>query len=133
MKRRAAWKRRRIGRKKELRLTGVGVRIPGKNVEDLPSFPVDVPSILPWNGGAPALVGCTEISGRAGRPAGGDRTRSLYEKDGTRYQSPYYFLGSQTAVSDTVFWGRQENTDVFAAFSMPRQRCMERICGLPGL
>ncbi|MFR8166618.1 MAG: hypothetical protein ACLU8D_12140 [Enterocloster sp.] len=45
----------------------------------------------------------------------------LYENDGTRYQSPYYFLGSQTAVSDTVFWGRQENTDVFAAFSMPRQ------------
>ena len=53
---------------------------------------------------------CGEVTGQV-----------LYEKDGTRYQSPYYFLGSQTAVSDTVFWGRQENTDVFAAFSMPRQ------------
>ena len=59
-------------KEKELRLTGVGVRIPGERETwrifhhfqwmSRPSFH--------GNGGAPALGRCTEISGRAGRPAG---------------------------------------------------------------
>lgn len=109
-------------KEKELRLTGVGVRIPGERetwrifhhfqwmsrpsfhgTEALQLWPVYRDIREGWQA-------CGEVTGQV-----------LYEKDGTRYQSPYYFLGSQTAVSDTVFWGRQENTDVFAAFSMPRQ------------
>lgn len=109
-------------KEKELRLTGVGVQIPGERetwrifhhfqwmsrpsfhgTEALQLWPVYRDIQEGWQA-------CGEVTGQV-----------LYEKDGTRYQSPYYFLGSQTAVSDTVFWGRQENTDVFAAFSMPRQ------------
>ena len=109
-------------KEKELRLTGVAVRIPGERetwrifhhfqwmsrpsfhgTEALQLWPVYRDIREGWQA-------CGEVTGQV-----------LYEKDGMRYRSPYYFLGSQTAVSDTVFWGRQENTDVFAAFSMPRQ------------
>lgn len=109
-------------KEKELRLTGVAVRIPGERetwrifhhfqwmsrpsfhgTESLQIWPVYRDIREGWQA-------CGEVTGQV-----------LYEKDGMRYRSPYYFLGSQTAVSDTFFWGRQENTDVFAAFSMPRQ------------
>lgn len=109
-------------KEEELRLTGVGVRIPGERdtwrifhhfqwlsrpsfhgTEALQLWPVyrDIPE--GWQA-------CGEVTGQV-----------LYEKDGTRYRSPYYRLETRTAVSDTVFWGPREQTDVFAAFSMPRR------------
>lgn len=46
--------------------------------------------------------------------------RVLYDKGGTAYASPYYFLDSETYTADTFFWGQQTSTDVFASFSLPR-------------
>ena len=45
--------------------------------------------------------------------------RVLYTKDGIDYVAPYYSLGDETYTSDTIIWGQQTNTDIFAAFSMP--------------
>lgn len=46
--------------------------------------------------------------------------RVLYDRDGTVYQSPYWSLGSETFTADSIFWGQQTSTDVFASFSLPR-------------
>ncbi len=44
----------------------------------------------------------------------------LYTKDGQSYAAPYYSLGVESYTSDSLIWGEQTSTDVFAAFSMPR-------------
>lgn len=44
----------------------------------------------------------------------------LSSEDRLLFYRKYYFLGSQTYSSDSVFWGEQVKTDAFAAFSMPR-------------
>lgn len=47
--------------------------------------------------------------------------RVLYDKAGTTYTAPYYFLGEKTFTT-VSFWGdAATRTDLFAAFSMPRQ------------
>lgn len=46
--------------------------------------------------------------------------RVLYDGNGETFAADYYFLGPQTFTSSSIFWGSQSNTDVFAAFSMPR-------------
>lgn len=52
-------------------------------------------------------------------PSGEVTGRLLYDRDGTAYQSPYWFLDSQTFTSDSIFFGPQTSTDVFASFSLP--------------
>lgn len=47
--------------------------------------------------------------------------RVLYDRDGTTFWSPYFFLGSETYTSNSIFWGPRTNTDVFASFSLPRK------------
>lgn len=47
--------------------------------------------------------------------------RVLYDKGGETFAAPYYSLDNQTFTSNSIFWGEQTSTDVFAAFSMPRQ------------
>ena len=54
-------------------------------------------------------------------PYGELRGRVLYDKNGITYTAPYQFLGNETYVGDTVFWGERESTDVFASFSMPNE------------
>lgn len=47
--------------------------------------------------------------------------RVLYDEDGQTLTADYYFLGDET-VTETDFWGAQQTgTDVYAAFSLPRQ------------
>ena len=46
--------------------------------------------------------------------------RLLCETDGRTLTAPYYSLGSETYDYDSVFWGTETVTDVFAAFSLPR-------------
>ena len=53
------------------------------------------------------------------RPSGEATGRVLYDKNGQTYTAPYYFLDDQTFTSDSMFWGEQTSTDLFAAFSMP--------------
>lgn len=54
------------------------------------------------------------------RAVGGVTGRILYDGDGETFTADYYFLGEQAYTSDSFFGGSQSNTDVFAAFSMPR-------------
>lgn len=107
---------------KELRITGVGVQVPGEQERWIifhhflwttdPGF-YGTESIQLW----PVYRDTSE-----GWHAAGDVTgRVLYDKDGTTFVADYYSLGPQTVTSNSFFWGSQTNTDVFAAFSMPRK------------
>lgn len=102
----------------KLRITGVGIELPGKRWMIVQHFLwiVDpgfhgTESIQLWPAYQNTLGWCSagEITGRV-----------LYDKDGETYTAPYWFLGDQTFTSDSIFWGQQTSTDVFAAFSMPR-------------
>lgn len=107
---------------KELRITGVGVQIPGEREGWIifhhflwmtdPGF-YGTESIQLW----PVYRDLSEGWSSAGEVTG----RVLYDKDGAIFAAPYYLLGNQTFTADSIFWGEQTNTDVFAAFSMPAQ------------
>lgn len=43
----------------------------------------------------------------------------LYDRDGQIFAAPYDALGSETYTSDSIFFGTQTATDIFAAFSLP--------------
>ena len=55
--------------------------------------------------------------GKDGEAAG----RLLYDLDGTTYTAPYYVLGQKTFTSFSPFFGENTATDLFAAFSLPRE------------
>ena len=44
----------------------------------------------------------------------------MCETDGRTLTAPYYSLGIETYDYDSMFWGAETVTDVFAAFSLPR-------------
>lgn len=103
----------------KLSITGVGIELPGEQErwmiiqhflwKENPGF-YGTESIQLW----PAYQDCD------GWRAGGEVTgRVLYDQDGQTYSAPYWFLGEQSFTSDSIFWGVQTSTDVFAAFSMP--------------
>jgi len=107
---------------KELRITGIGVELPGKRetwkifhhfcwVHD-PGYRGTValqlwPAYRNINNGWMSDGG--EISGRL-----------LYNSDGKVYTAPYYRLKQETYTRDTIFLGQYKSTDVFAEFSMPK-------------
>lgn len=47
--------------------------------------------------------------------------RVLYTKDNIDYVSPYHSLGDETYTSNSILWGQETNTDVFATFSLPNK------------
>lgn len=106
---------------KELRLTGVAVQLPGERetwmvfhhflwTTDPGFYGTEAIQIRPAYRGIPE-----------GWSAAGDVTgRVLYDRDGQTFAAPYASLGAQTFTANTVLWGEQTNTDLFAAFSMPR-------------
>lgn len=106
---------------RELRLTGVAVQLSGSPERWIlfhhflwttdPGFH-GTESLQLWPVYRDLSEGWTSDGGMTGRV--------LYDKDSMTFAAPYYFLGSQTYNSDSVFWGEQVKTDVFAAFSMPR-------------
>lgn len=106
---------------KELRITGVGVQIPGHRERWMifhhflwttdPGF-YGTESIQLW----PVYRDISEGWHSAGAVTG----RILYDDDEETFVADYYSLGSQTFTSNSIFWGSQSNTDVFATFSMPR-------------
>ena len=56
-----------------------------------------------------------------GWSAAGDVTgRVLHDRDGQTFAAPYASLGARTFTANTILWGEQTNTDLFAAFSLPR-------------
>lgn len=104
-----------------LRITGVAVELPGAQeqwklfhhfrwlvdpgfygTESIQLWPVDrTGSNQGWSS-----VG--EVTGQV-----------LYTKNGRTYTAPYYSLSSETYTSDSIFWGKQTYTDIFAVFSLP--------------
>lgn len=106
---------------KELRLTGVAVQLPGERetwmvfhhflwTTDPGFYGTEVLQIRP---------ACRSIP--EGWAAAGDATgRVLYDRDGQTFTASYHTLGRQTYTADSVFFGQRTNTDLFAAFSLPR-------------
>lgn len=106
---------------KELRLTSVGVQLPGAQetwrvyhhflwTTDPDFFGTEVLQIWPAD---------QNISD-GWRFAGDVTGRVLYDRDGQTLTAPYHALGRQTYTADSVFFGQRTNSDLFAAFSMPR-------------
>ena len=50
----------------------------------------------------------------------------LFPLRGTPYAPPYHYLGERSYQSDTMFWGKQQNNDLFAAFSFPARGQRQR-------
>lgn len=106
---------------KELRLTGVAVQLPGAQET------WRVYHHFLWTAD-PGFCGTEAIQIRPayrsipeGWSAAGDVTgRVLYDRDGQTFAAPYASLGARTFTANTILWGEQTNTDLFAAFSLPR-------------
>ena len=106
---------------KELRLTGVAVQLPSERETWM------VFHHFLWTAD-PGFYGTEAIQIRPayrsipeGWAAAGDATgRVLYDRDGQTFAAPYASLGARTFTANTVLWGEQTNTDLFAAFSLPR-------------
>lgn len=107
---------------KELRITGVGVALPGEKTQwklfhhfqwlSAPHFwGTDVIQLWPaYN------------NGKGWLPAGDVTGRILCDDGKQIFSAPYYELGSETYTSNTIFWGEQTSTDLFASFSMPKDK-----------
>ena len=105
---------------KELRITGVGVQLPGERERWIifhhflwtsnPGF-YGTESIQLWPVYRNISEGWTSVGETTGRV--------LYEIDGKTMSAPYHSIGTQTFTSSSIFWGEQTRTDVFATFSMP--------------
>lgn len=106
---------------KELRLTGVAVQLPGER-ETWMVFHHFLWTTDPGFYGTEAIQirpACRSIP--EGWAAAGDATgRVLYDRGGQTFAAPYHALGRQTYTADSVFFGQRTNSDLFAAFSMPR-------------
>lgn len=104
---------------KELRMTGIGVELAGERerwkiihhfqwVIDPGFRGTEVIQLWPaYNNGKGWMSG-SEVTGQV-----------LYNDGDQIYTSPYFSLGSETYTSNSIFWGQQTSTDVFAEFSMP--------------
>ena len=55
------------------------------------------------------------------RSAGELSGQVLYTQDGESYAAPFHSQGQETYTQDTIFWGQQTLTDVFAEFSLPNR------------
>lgn len=106
---------------KELRLTGVAVQLPGER-ETWMVFHHFLWTTDPGFCGTEAIQirpACRSIP--EGWAAAGDATgRVLYDRGGQTFTASYASLGARTFTANTVLWGEQTNTDLFAAFSLPR-------------
>ena len=106
---------------KELRLTGVAVQLPGER-ETWMVFHHVLWTPDPGFYGTEAIQirpACRSIP--EGWAAAGDATgRVLYDRGGQTFAAPYASLGARTFTANTVLWGEQTNTDLFAAFSLPQ-------------
>lgn len=110
---------------KELRITGVGVQIPGER-ERWIIFHHFLWTTDPGFYGT-ELIQLWPAYRDEGWHSDGEVTgRVLYDKNGQTYVSDYNFLGSQTYTSNDFLWGDQSSTDVFATFSMPRDSDRQR-------
>lgn len=106
---------------KELRLTGVAVQLPGAQ-ETWRVFHHFLWTTDPGFYGTEALqIWPADQSTPDGWRFAGDVTgRVLHDRGGQTFTASYHTLGRQTYTADSVFFGQRTNSDLFAAFSMPR-------------
>lgn len=106
---------------KELRLTSVGVQLPGEQ-ETWMVFHHFLWTTDPGFYGTEAIqIWPADENMQDGWRFAGDVTgRVLYDRDGQTFTASYHTLGRQTYTADSVFFGQRTNSDLFAAFSLPR-------------
>ena len=106
---------------KELRLTSVGVQLPGER-ETWMVFHHFLWTTDPGFCGTEVLqIWPADENMQDGWRFAGDVTgRVLYDRGGQTFTASYHTLGRQTYTADSVFFGQRTNTDLFAPFSMPR-------------
>lgn len=105
--------------RKELRLTGIAVKLPGDQ-EEWKLFHHFLWTIDPGFYGTECIHLWPAHRSGEGWSAAGELTGQVLYNDGdTVYSAPYYSLAAETYTSTSIFWGEQTSTDVFAAFSMP--------------
>lgn len=105
---------------KELRLTGVAVQLPGER-ETWMVFHHFLWTTDPGFYGTEAIqIRPAYRSIPEGWAAGDATGRVLYDRGGQTFAAPYASLGTRTFTANTVLWGEQTNTDLFAVFSLPR-------------
>lgn len=106
---------------KELRLTSVGVQLPGER-ETWMVFHHFLWTTDPGFCGTEVLqIWPADENMQDGWRFAGDVTgRVLYGRGGQTFTASYHTLGRQTYTADSVFFGQRTNTDLFAPFSMPR-------------
>ena len=103
----------------ELRITGVAVELPGER-ESWKLFHHFQWVVDPGFTGTECIQLWPTWQNNEGWDAYGELTgRLLYDRDGQTFTAPYAFLGSRSYTSDSLFWGEQSSTDIFAAFSLP--------------
>ncbi|MDE7218982.1 MAG: hypothetical protein K2O45_05095 [Oscillospiraceae bacterium] len=110
----------------ELRLTSVAVELPGERerwhiihhfewIVDPGFYGTESMQFWPAYHLAEGWSKGSEASGRV-----------LYDQDGVTYTAPYHYLGELSYQSNSIFWGTQQNTDLFAAFSFPAKGQRQR-------
>lgn len=106
---------------KELRLTGVAVQLPGER-ETWRVYHHFLWTTDPGFCGTEVLqIWPADENMQDGWRFAGDMTgRVLYDRGGQTFTASYHTLGRQTYTADSVFFGQRTNSDLFAAFSMPR-------------
>lgn len=106
---------------RELRLTSVGVQLPGAQ-ETWRVYHHFLWTTDPGFCGTEVLqIWPADENMQDGWRFAGDVTgRVLYDRDGQTFTASYHTLGRQTYTADSVFFGQRTNSDLFAPFSMPR-------------
>ena len=104
---------------KELRITGVGVQLAGERErwKIIHHFQY---VINPGFYGTEAIhLWQTHHNNKGWLPQGDVTGQVLYNDGSQIFTAPYHSLGEETYTSNSIFWGEQTSTDVFATFSMP--------------
>ena len=105
----------------ELRITGIALELPGEKeswkiihhfqwVIDPGFRGTEALHLWPAYRKSEGWTSCGTISGQV-----------LYTHKGQSYAAPYHSLEHETYTHNTIFWGQQTSTDVFAEFSLPNR------------